>query len=67
MGTKYTENIPDLTVNQLVVGSIPTVGANEFKGLAEIQLGPFSFGGTLGAQILPARPPFSLLNAGGTG
>ena len=26
--------VEQLTVNQLVVGSIPTAGANKFKGLA---------------------------------
>lgn len=35
--------VEQLTVNQLVVGSIPTAGAKDFKGLAVNQLGPFSF------------------------
>jgi hypothetical protein len=39
-----------LTVNQLVVGSIPTAGAKDFKGLAEFQLTPFLLWGTLGAH-----------------
>ncbi len=42
--------VEQLTVNQLVVGSTPTVGAKEFKGLAQIALSPFFFWGTAGAQ-----------------
>ena len=35
--------VEQLTVNQLVVGSIPTAGANKFKGLAIIRWALFYF------------------------
>ena len=38
--------VEQLTVNQLVVGSIPTAGAKEFKGLAGIAEPFFHFSGT---------------------
>ncbi len=40
--------VEQLTVNQLVVGSIPTAGAKDFKGLAEFQLTAFLCSNPLG-------------------
>ncbi len=54
--------VEQLTVNQLVVGSIPTAGAKDFKGLAVNQLGPFSLPFALGehrgnrSHLLPESP-----------